>query len=208
VITIADRTLSRLVTQAKPHMADRAEPESIQVLMFDYDGTHLHCWATNRYTVGIARTKATGKDKPWTAVVGRLQVAELQAAIRLLDHKPINVSLRKEQLVLSGDAGTVIAIELADIKAPLDWRKIMFPALDEEAASTQMAMTPKYFAAWKNLPGPVRMWSTGENRMILISAPDFLGAQMPVRREGEDAALRRELDSWKPAEPEPVADAA
>lgn len=207
MITIDDHTLSRLVSQAKPHMAERNEPESIQVLMFDYDGTHLHCWATNRYTVGIARTKATGNDEPWTAIVGRQQVAELQAAIRLLDHKQINVSLRRDQLVLSGDAGTVIAIALTDTKVPLDWRKIMLPALDMEAATAQMAMTPKYFAAWKNLPGPVQMWATGENRMIVISAPDFLGGQMPVRREGEDVALRRELNSWKPVAT-PVAEAA
>lgn len=209
MITIADHTLSRLVEQARPHMGAGYEPEAVQALNLDHDGQYLYAMATNRYTMAVARTRLiNGTDEPWSAAISRVQVPELKAAIRLLDHKSITLELGDDQLILSGESGSRIAIDLLSTNSSHDWRKIMLPALEKKAASTRMAMAPKYFGAWKNLPGPVEMWSTGENRIALIVAADFLGAQMPVRREGEDATLRRELDSWKPAEPAPLAAAA
>lgn len=199
MITIADYTLGRLVSQAKPHMAERSDYETLQVLNFDYDGRHLHVWATNRYTIGVSRTAVvTADDEPWTATVGRLQVAELQAAVRLLNAHPVHLERGKSSLILSNETGTRISVELTDQQKTLDWRKVMLSSLDVQPVDARMAMTPKYFAAWKNLPHPVQMWSTGEGRMVLISAPDFLGGQMPVRRDGEDTSLLRELESWKP----------
>lgn len=199
MITIADYTLGRLVSQAKPHMGDRSDYEVLQALHFDYDGRHLHAWATNRYTIGVSRTAViNADDKPWKATVGRLQIPELQAAVRLLDSRSVYLERSASNLILSNEAGTRISVELTEQKEPLDWRKVMLSSLDVRPADARMAMTPKYFAAWKNLPHPVQMWSTGEGRMVLISAPDFLGGQMPVRRDGEDAALLRELESWKP----------
>lgn len=200
MITIADYTLGRLVSQAKPHMAERSDYETLQVLNFDYDGRHLHVWATNRFTVGVSRTAViNADDEPWTAVIGRLQVPELQAAIRLLDAHSVHLERAKSSLILFNGTGTRVALELTDQKTPLDWRAFMLPPLDAQPADARMAMTPKFFAAWKNLPGPVQMWSTGEGKPVLISAPDFLGAQMPVRRNSEDDTLLRELESWRPA---------
>ncbi|MET9055488.1 hypothetical protein ABZW50_30505 [Streptomyces bacillaris] len=203
MITIADHTLSRLVEQARPHMGAGYEPEAVQALNLDHDGQYLYAMATNRYTLAVSRTRITeSTGEPWSAAISRVQVPELKAAIRLLDQKPITLEHTGGQLILSGESGTRIALDVlpAD-KGPLDWRKLLLPALEKKAAATRMSMSPKYFGAWKNLPGPVEMWSTGENKMALIVAADFLGAQMPVRREGEDATLRRELDSWKPATP-------
>lgn len=209
MITIADHALSRLVEQTRPHMGTGYEPEAVQALNIDHDGQYLYAMATNRYTMAVSRTRITdGADEPWSVAISRVQVPELKAAVRLLDQKSINLERTDSQLVLSGESGTRIAIGLLPIEDPFDWRKVMLPALEKKAASARMAMSPKYFGAWKNLPGPVEMWSTGENRIALIVAADFLGAQMSVRREGEDATLRRELDSWKPAEPEPLAAAA
>ncbi|MEU7066943.1 hypothetical protein [Streptomyces sp. NPDC046161] len=199
MITIADYTLGRLIAQTKPHMAERSDYESLQVLNFDYDGRHLHTWATNRYTIGVSRTAViNADDEPWMATVGRQQVQELQAAVRLLDSRPVYLERTASSLVLSNETGTRIFVDLIDQKKPLDWRNLLLSPLDAKPADARMAMTPKYFAAWKNLPHPVQMWSTGEGRMVLISAPDFLGGQMPVRREGEDASLLRELESWRP----------
>jgi hypothetical protein len=202
VITIADQTLSRLVNQAKPHMAEKSDVESLQSITFDHDGTYLYAMATNRYTMGVSRTQLIkAGDEPWTAVVHRLQVPELAAAIRLLDAKPVTLERTDTHLVLSGDSGSRIAIETVQHKqGPLNWRKFLLPLLDEAAATAQMAMTPKFFGAWKNLPGPVQMWSVGDMRPTLILAADFIGMQMPVRTsEGQDLTTRRELDAWKAA---------
>lgn len=210
MITIADHALSRLVAQTKPHMGEKYEPEAVQSIAFDHDGTHLYAMATNRRTLAVSRTQiVSGSDKPWTALIHRLQVPELAAAIRLLDTKPLNLERTDTQLILSGESGSRIAIALtAPDKEPLDWRKVLLPALDKPAATSQMAMDPKLFGAWKALPGPIQIWSTGENQMSLIVAADFLGAQMPVRRDTEDLTLRRELDAWKAAKREAPAEAA
>lgn len=209
MITIADHTLSRLVAQTKPHMGTKTDVEAVQNINFEYENGVLYAFATNRYTLAVSRTQVTGgTDQPWAAIVHRLQVPELDAAIRLLDAKPINLERTGDQLVLSGEAGTRVAIELSPFtKEPLDWRKVALPSLECPASDAQMAMTPKFFGAWKNLPGPVQMWSTGECRPTLIIAADFLGIQMPVRRDSDDFTLRRELDAWaaakrdEPAEP-------
>ncbi|MEU3613427.1 hypothetical protein ABZ725_14085 [Streptomyces sp. NPDC006872] len=212
MITIADRTLSRLVAQTRPHVGNLVDAEDVQCITFEYENGVLYAMATNRFTLAVSRTQVTsGKGEPWHAIVHRLQIPELAAAIRLLDAKPVNLEHTADQLVLSGDSGTRIAIDLSPFaKTPLDWRKILLPALEREASGQQMAMTPKFFGAWKNLPGPVQMWSSGEGRPTLIVAADFLGAQMPIRlRDGKDDTLRRELDAWaaakrteaKPAEP-------
>lgn len=214
MITIADHTLSRLVSQTRPHMATKADPETLQSIAFDHDGTYLYAMATNRFTMAVSRTQLSRAEaEPWTAVVHRLQVPELVAAIRLLDSKPINIERTEERLVLAGASGSRITIALSQPdKEPLSWRKFLLPQLEKQAASSQMAMTPKFFGAWKDLPGPVQMWSVGEGQPTLIVAADFLGMQMPVRRTGEDLTLRHELDAWadakkpEPAEPaEPVA---
>jgi hypothetical protein len=211
VITIADHTLSRLVAQTRPHVGNLADAEAIQNITFEYDNGVLYAMATNRFTIAVSRTQITGgDDKPWHAIVHRLQIPELAAAIRLLDTKPVNLDRTRDQLVLSGESGTRITIGLSPFaKTPLDWRKILMPALERETSSSQMVMTPKYFAAWKNLPGPVQMWSSGEGRPTLIVAPDFLGAQMPVRaRDGENDTLRRELDAWMAAKRDDTAQPA
>ena len=212
MITIADHTLSRLVAQAKPHMAGKDDPEALQSIAFDHDGTYLYAMATNRFTMAVSRTQVTGgDDKPWTAVVHRMQVPELVAAIRLLDSKPIDLQRTDTQLVLSGESGSRIAINLSQPdKEPLSWRKFLLPLLEKKAAVADMAMTPKFFGAWKDLPAPVQMWSVGAMKPTLILASDFIGLQMPVRTaEGQDLTTRRELDAWlaaKPAEAaEPVA---
>lgn len=206
MITIADLTLSRLVNQTKPHMGDRNDVEALQSIAFDHDGTYLYAMATNRFTMGVARTQLLkAEGEPWTAVVHRLQVPELAAAIRLLDSKPVNLDRTDSHLVLTGESGSRIAIETMQPKqGPLNWRKYLLPLLDEAAATAQMAMTPKFFGAWKNLPGPVQMWST------VILAADFIGMQMPVRTsESHDLTTRRELDAWKAAKrDEPAAEPA
>jgi hypothetical protein len=210
VITIADHTLSRLVAQTKPHMGDRNDVETLQSIAFDHDGTYLYAMATNRFTMGVSRTQLLkAEGEPWAAVVHRLQVPELAAAIRLLDGKPVMLERTDHQLLLSGESGSRIAIETMQPKqGPLNWRKYLLPLLDEAAATAQMAMTPKFFGAWKNLPGPVQMWSTGAMRPTVILAADFIGMQMPVRTsESHDLTTRRELDAWraaKPAEGEPA----
>ena len=210
MITIADHTLSRLVAQTRPHVGNLVDSEAVQCITFEYDNGVLYAMATNRFTLAVSRTQITGgDDKPWHAIVHRTQIPELAAAIKLLDTKPVNLERTGDRLVLSGESGTRIAVELSPFaKVPIDWRKIMLPALERPASGAQMAMAPKFFGAWKNLPGPVQMWSSGEGKLTLIVAADFLGAQMPVRlRDGEGDTVRRELDAWlaarrdEPAQP-------
>ncbi|KOT94524.1 hypothetical protein ADK70_12705 [Streptomyces rimosus subsp. pseudoverticillatus] len=209
MITIADHTLSRLVAQTKPHMGGRYEAETVQSITLDHDGTHLYAMATNRYTLAVSRTRILdGNDEPWSALVYRTQVQELAAAIRLLDTKPVSLERADTQLILSGQSGSRIAIDLIIESKPLDWRKVLLPALAEKATAAQMAMSPKFFGAWRNLPDPVSMWSTGQGKPTLIVAADFLGAQMPVRRDTEDLALRRELDTWQDTQRAATAESA
>ncbi|MFJ9633710.1 hypothetical protein ACIRU8_39060 [Streptomyces sp. NPDC101175] len=215
MITIADHTLSRLVAQTKPHMATKDDPETLQSICFDHDGTWLYAFATNRFTLAVSRTQVTsGSDKPWAAAVHRMQVTEVEAAIKLLDSKPIDIERTDTQLVLSGESGSRIAVSLSQPdKEPMSWRKYLLPLLDMDAAAAEMSMTPKYFGAWKNLPGPVSMWCVGDMKPTLILAPDFIGMQMPVRTsESHDLTVRRELDAWKTAkseaEPAPAVPAA
>lgn len=209
MITIADRTLSRLVAQTRPHVGNLIDAEAVQCITFEYEVGVLYAMATNRFTLAVARTQVTtGSDSSWHAIVHRTQIPELAAAIKLLDAKPVNLERKGDRLVLSGDSGTRIAIELSPFaKKPLDWRKILLPALEREASAHQMAMEPKFFGAWKGLPGPVQMWSTGEGKPTVIVAADFLGAQMPIRmRDGAHDTLRAEMAAWAAAKrDEPVA---
>lgn len=211
MITIADHTLSRLVAQTRPHVGNLNDAEAVQCITFDHDGRHLYAMATNRYTIAVSRTQVTGgDDQPWSAIVHRQQLPEVAAAVKLLDAQTVRLERNKDQLILSGDRGHRVAVDLSPYaKEPLDWRKLLLPSLEKPAADTQMAMDPRFFGAWKNLPKPVQMWSTGEGRMSLIIAADFLGGQMPLRREGGDVELRRELDAWQAAKrDEPAAEPA
>lgn len=210
MITIADHTLSRLVAQTRPHVGNLVDAEAVQCITFDHDGRHLYAMATNRYTIAVSRTQLTsGEDEPWHAIVHRTQLPELAAAVKLLDADTVQLERTDDQLVLSGKRGHRVAVDFSPFtQKPLDWRKLLLPALEKPAADIQMAMDPKFFGAWKNLPKPVQMWSTGEGRMSLIVAADFLGGQMPIRREGGDVELRRELDAWLAAKPVEAAEPA
>lgn len=211
MITIADHTLSRLVAQTRPHVGNLADAEAVQCITFDHDGRHLYAMATNRFTIAVSRTQVIGgDDEPWAAIVHRTQLPELAAAVKLLDADAVELERTDSQLILSGKRGHRVAVDFSPYSAkPFDWRKLLLPALEKPAAGIQMAMDPKFFGAWKNLPKPVQMWSTGEGRMSLIVAADFLGGQMPIRREGADLELRRELDAWSAAKrDEPAAEPA
>lgn len=201
MITIADHTLSRLVSQTRPHVGNLVDAEAVQCITFDHDGRHLYAMATNRYTIAVSRTQITGgDDQPWSAIVHRTQLPEMAAAVKLLDADTVQMERTADQLILSGKRGHRIAVDLSPFaKEPLDWRKILLPALEKPAAGVQTAMDPRFFGAWKSLPKPVQMWSTGEGRLTLLVAADFLGAQMPIRHEGADLELRRELDAWAAA---------
>ncbi|QCX81173.1 hypothetical protein C9F11_37950 [Streptomyces sp. YIM 121038] len=210
MITIADHTLSRLVAQTRPHVGNLIDAEAVQCITFDHDGRHLYAMATNRYTIAVSRTQITGGgDQPWSAIVHRQQLPDLAAAVKLLDAHTVQLERTQDQLILSGQRGSRIAVDLSPYaKEPLDWRKVLLPALDKPAAGVHTSLDPRFFGAWKNLPKPVQMWSTGEGRLSLIVAADFLGAQMPIRREGADLELRRQLDTWAAArrdEPETAA---
>jgi hypothetical protein len=207
-ITIADHTLSRLVAQTKPHVAGRYEPEAVQVVSFEFDGTYLYAWATNRFTLAVARTQAKGADQPWTAIVNRQQLPELEAAVRLLDHKSISIERAADQLVFSGQGGTRVAIDLVTGKEPIAWRTIVLPAVERKAAALPMTLQPSFFGAWKNLPAPVAMWSTGDKKPALIVAADFLGLQMPIVRPGDADAINRDLATWRVVGDEPLSAAA
>lgn len=204
MITIADHALGRLVAQTRPHVGNLADSEAVQCITFEHENGVLYAMATNRYTLAVSRTQVTGgDDKPWHAIVHRTQLPEVAAAVKLLDTDTVQMERTSEQLIFSGKRGHRIAVDLSPYaKVPLDWRKLLLPALEKPAADTQMAMDPKFFGAWKNLPKPLHMWSTGENRLSLIVAADFLGAQMPIRREGGDLELRREQDAWLAAKRE------
>lgn len=204
MITIADHTLSRLVAQTRPHVGNLLDSEGVQCITFDHDGRHLYAMATNRYTIAVSRTQLTSSDdEPWSAIVHRQQLPEVAAAVKLLDADTVQLERTDDQLILSGKRGHRVAVDFSPFTAkPLDWRKLLLPSLEKPAANVQMAMDPKFFGAWKNLPKPVQMWSTGEGRMSLIVAADFLGGQMPIRREGADSELRRELDTWAAAKRE------
>lgn len=207
MITIAEHTLGRLVTQTRPHMGGRYEPEAIQSIALEHDGHHLYAVATNRYTLAVARTRIiAGGDEAWSALIYQTDIQYLLAAIRLLGAKPLGLERTEGQLILSSDTGTRIAIDVVTSGAKAyDWRKILLPALQVPAEKSQMALSTKFFGAWKSLPDPVQIWSTGENKIAIIVAPDFIGGQMPVRREGEDRSMRDEIASWNPA---PLAAAA
>lgn len=210
MITIANFTLSRLVAQTKPHMGTKCDVEALQSISFDHDGTYLYAMATNRFTIAVSRTQVTGgDDTPWHAIVHRTQLPEVAAAVELLDADTVQLERTDDQLIFCGKPGHRVAVDLSPFtKAPLDWRKILLPSLEKPASPTQMAMDPKFFEAWKDLPKPLRMWSTGEGCLSLIVAADFLGAQMPLLCEGGDVELRRELDAWtavKREEPAPAA---
>ncbi|MFJ4925365.1 hypothetical protein [Streptomyces sp. NPDC088736] len=205
MITIADHTLSRLVAQTKPHLAGKDDPEALQSIVFDHDGTWLYAFATNRFTLAVSRTQVTGgNDQPWTAVIHRMQVAEVEAAVKLLDSKPIDLERTDAQLILSGESGSRIAVSLSQPdREPMNWRTYLLPLLDMDRATAEMSMTPKFFGAWKNLPAPVSMWCVGEMKPTLILASDFIGMQMPVRTtESHDLTVRRELDAWQAAKRE------
>lgn len=198
MITIADHTLSRLVAQTRPHVGNLVDAEGVQCITFDHDGRHLYAMATNRYTMAVSRTQLTGgDDQPWHAIVHRTQLPELAAAVKLLDTDTVQLERTDDQLILSGKRGHRVAVDFSPFtQKPLDWRKLLLPALEKPPVDTQMAMDPKFFGAWKNLPKPLHMWSTGEGSLSLIAAADFLGAQMPIRREGGDIELRRDIDLW------------
>lgn len=188
--TIAAAELHHMLEQVIPHMSDDDTLPVINSIHLETRDGYLFASATDRYTMGIARTAITTDDH-WTNVFIPSEylptvTAWLEAAVGLV---ALTVTRDDDEatLALAGKSGTLrIDYDGRSYKHLPSWRTVLRDQLNAEPKPVPLTgFTTKFLARWEKAASVLQCWQYGAYGALVLmdEMGGFLGMQMPVRHE-------------------------
>ncbi|MFH8786303.1 hypothetical protein [Streptomyces roseoverticillatus] len=195
-----------LLEQVSDHMYPDDSFAVLNGIYFEADRHYLYAVATDRHTLAATRRKlATGAATGWSRFVPASALKSVRAFVRLNRRSPVHVGTASPN-------GFALATEDQRLEVPVyegelpevwrgQWRSTLAQAIAAGPALRQeLQLSPVLLARWGKAGRaerhmPLTVWSSGPNRPLVIACgEDFLGAQMPLRYQGNPRL--RVLSSW------------
>ncbi|MFE4398722.1 MULTISPECIES: hypothetical protein [Streptomycetaceae] len=193
--TVAAHRLAEALTQVMPHMADPTSSTPILAsVRLANDGTHLHAVATDRYTLAVARQRPHACEDEWTATVGAVHAAYLQAwaASHPGHHDTVDLAVEPGLLTASSTAGRITVPTLDGAHVP--WRGLLATHLGRPAEPVDLTtLDTQYLARWAQAGRHLQITQAAPEAPLVLTGAGFIGLQMPVRRVLQNTPSRAEL---------------
>lgn len=200
--------LHRMLNQIAPHVSDDDTLPVITAVRIEAEGGNLFALATDRYTMGVART-GTVETETWHAFIPGESLPAVLAWLHVADTSVVQVSTDR-------DADGDIALELStatsnmritahgsDYRNYPNWRKMITDQLESDVEPVPMtAFTTEFLARWQQAGTVLHAWQAGPRKSLVLADDDglFLGLQMPVRFENakREPLINQWLTAFKP----------
>ncbi|MEU8547812.1 hypothetical protein AB0C81_12570 [Streptomyces roseoverticillatus] len=191
--------LRTAVARVLPHKAASCADVPLDGVLLDFDGSHLHVVASDRFTLAIGRATAIQSAPAWAAYLDTFEVSNLHHFLELTDPRdPVALTRGYDE-----DGGPVLRLHGRHSSVALgteenpgfpDWRKLVAKALANHAQDEPVSFTPQLLPRWAAVGESVTFSHHGARNPVIVAADDFLGLQAPRRKQ---APAEPGLDSWR-----------
>jgi hypothetical protein len=199
--SILAEELRQMIDRVSPHMSEEDVLPIINCVRIEHSDGFLFAVATDRYTIGVARSAVVNTGETWQFSI---PAAQLKSVTSWLKCTSGNVDLTTRR---DGDqmktrlhsAGSFLEFSSRAEYAGTypRWRGILRTALTDEPKAISVATCDaRFLARWKHGATLLHTWQAGPHAPIVFMSddPGFIGAQMPVRPE--DNSRDKLVDRW------------
>ncbi|MCF3102955.1 hypothetical protein IPZ58_15345 [Streptomyces roseoverticillatus] len=191
--------LRTAVARVLPHKAASCADVPLDGILLDFDGSHLHVVASDRFTLAIGRATAIQPAPAWTAYLDTFEVSNLHHFLELTDPRdPVALTRSYDEdeapvLRLHGRHSSVTLGTQENPGYP-DWRKLVATSLANPAQDEPVSFTPQLLPRWAAVGDFVTFSHHGTHNPVIVTADNFLGLQAPRRKQ---APAEPGLDNWR-----------
>jgi hypothetical protein len=182
------RELRRLLRAVLAHAGTDKQLPALRVVLFDVDGDQANVVATDRFTLGVARTtvEPNGPSVRFTVAVDAADLTTIVRTVRATDrHVVVDVAPAGVEITRGGIRYSLPSV---DVGYP-DWQGLLAHLIRKPATEglTAVGVDPRMLARFHTtgprVTGePLVIRCYGPGGAVIVTCGDwFLGAAMPVR---------------------------
>lgn len=188
---ITAHDLHRMIEQVTPHMSDDDTLPLLTAIHLEARNHDLTAVATDRYTMGIART-GINEGHRWTAVIPSEDLPTITAWLKTAETTTISVvpgtnGDGDNTLTLNGNGANLrIAYPAGHYGQFPNWRNLVRSTLDNEPQAVPLSgVTTKFLNRWQHAGKVLAFFQAGPKKplVFLEDTGEFIGMQMPTTIE-------------------------
>lgn len=201
-VTINAHQLGRLIDKTANHMGSE-RVDVLHGIRFDVDARYLHAFASDRYTLAVARYGLNHNDtdqEPFAALLPAENVETVREWLRAMKGAEwITLELSDGRLVFKGDKTEVNVLVNTSLELP-DWRGILRRLTENGIDGEPFPCLKSDYLARFATGDILRVRHTADNKAALLFGEDFIGAIMPARYAGlapaEHESFATAFNAW------------
>ncbi|MGW1015637.1 DNA polymerase III subunit beta family protein [Streptomyces niveus] len=189
---ISAHDLHRMLKQVAPHMSDDDTLPVLTAIHLEARNHDLTAAATDRYTIGVARTNLVDNDR-WEACIPDSELRTVTAWLKSSKATNDTVSVVAQAdgddttLTFTSNSGSLrIEYPTKNYGKFPSWRNIIRGALDGEPQAVPLSgLTTKFLERWQHADNKLHYFQTGPQKPLVFidDTGDFIGMQMPINNE-------------------------
>ncbi|MGW4695200.1 DNA polymerase III subunit beta family protein [Kitasatospora cineracea] len=189
------RELQRILSQVEPHVNSEDFLPAIAGIRLEGDGRHLIAIATDRYTMGIARTPLRSDAEPWAVTVPGRRVKSLRQWLKAQDRLATVVISPTETTVTFESPADELRITTAEGDFP-KWRGMIAKLIADDPQPVPLtSYTAEFLARWASAGSFLAATQAAADKPLLLFGENFLGLQMPASRS-DDRTREKTVAEW------------
>ncbi|MDH6116859.1 hypothetical protein ABH930_000278 [Kitasatospora sp. GAS204A] len=192
--TVNAYKLRQLLAKVEPHVNHGDYYPGIAGLRLEGDGQQLHAIATDRYTMAIARTRTSGAGD-WAVTIPAARLKSLRHWVKGHDRDTlIDITPSARSIAFTSPTAELsMAGEDGDFPK---WRAMVAKLLAKDPQPVPLtAVTSEYLSRWGAASTWLSVTQAGPNEPFIFFGDDFIGLQMPARRE-DGATREKAIAQW------------
>ncbi len=192
--TVNAYKLRQLLAKVEPHINHGDYFPGIAGLRLEGDGQQLHAIATDRYTMAISRAEVSGAGA-WAVTIPAARLKSLRQWVKAHDRDVLIDITPSTHTIAFTSATAELSMAVEDGSFP-KWRAMVAKLLAKDPQPVPLtAVTSEYLGRWGAASTWLSVSQAGPNEPFIFFGDDFIGLQMPARRE--DGATREQaIAKW------------
>lgn len=189
------RELRRILTQVEPHTSRNDWLPAIAGIRLEGDGKHLIAIATDRHTMGIARTPLRSDAGPWGVTIPGSRVKGLRRWLKAHASLATILISPAEKTVTFESPTDEIHLTTAGGDFP-KWRGMIAKLIADNPQPVPFtAYTTEFLARWTAAGCFLGASQAAPGKPLVLFGENFLGLQMPAS-VAEGRTREKSVEEW------------